>query len=310
MSRVPLRLAPWLRRTGLGALLTTDRRPGLVVLAYHRIGTGAGTPGDPALFDATASEFDAQLRTLQQYADLVAPEDVADVAAAGGRAVLLTFDDAYADARHTVLPVLAAHGARAAFFVATGFVDRPRLPWWDELVWMAERSGAPAGTAAAWTTAYKALPSHEAEAYLDDLARSTGTGRAPASVARGEWCTWDDVRALRDAGMTLGAHTHDHPVLARAPRRRQARELTTGIARIEAETGVRARWLAYPVGQRDSFSTVTREVARDAGIELAFSAYGGWNPWEELDPLDVRRVYAPVTAERLRARVTRPALFA
>lgn len=311
MPRLPVRLGPWFEHSGLSALLAPRHRwRGLVVLAYHRIGVPDGGVTDPSLFDATAEEFDAQLAVLSEHADLIAPEELDDIGARRGRAVLLTFDDGYADARRVALPVLQARVVRAAFFIATGFVDRPRPTWWDELAWIAERSGAGPEAAAAWTSRLKSLPAESTDAYLEYVAAEARTGRAPAAVPPGTWCTWDDVRALRDAGMTLGAHTHDHPVLARASAARQIRELVTGMDRLEAETGVRPRWLAYPVGQPDCFDATTRAAAQAAGIELAFSAYGGWNRWETLDRYDVRRVCAPIAPARLRARVTHPALFA
>ncbi|MCW3016473.1 MAG: polysaccharide deacetylase [Solirubrobacterales bacterium] len=308
--RVPLRLAPVFDRCGLRALLAGRRRwRGLVVLAHHRVGDARTVVGHPGQLSVDEETLDRQLQILRRDADLIEPAALHEARSHRGRAVLLTFDDGYADARATALPILQAHGAAAVFFIATGFIDRPRLPWWDELTWIAERAHRPAA-AGDWTAHYKQLGSGAAERYLDELARRTGVGRAPASAGAGQWCDWDDVRTLRDAGMTIGAHTHDHPVLARAPAERQRHELCLGMDRIEAETGARPRWLAYPVGQRASFSETTRRVAQEAGIELAFSSYGGWNPWSELDRYDVRRMWVPADPARLRARVLAPRLFA
>jgi peptidoglycan/xylan/chitin deacetylase (PgdA/CDA1 family) len=308
--RVPLRLAPVFDRCGLRALLAGRRRwRGLVVLAHHRVGDARTAIGDPGLYSADEETLDRQLEVLRRDADLIDPVSLDAVRDACGRAVLLTFDDGYADARTAALPILQAHGAAAVFFIASGFVDRPRLPWWDELSWIAERAGRP-GAAAGWTAHYKQLGSTAAERFLDELARRTGVGRAPVAAGAAQWCSWEDVRALQGAGMTIGAHTHDHPVLAQAPAARQCHELRHGLDRIQAETGRRPRWLAYPVGQPESFTATTRRAAAEAGIELAFSSYGGWNPWSRLDHYDVRRMWAPADPARLRARVLTPWLFA
>jgi peptidoglycan/xylan/chitin deacetylase (PgdA/CDA1 family) len=290
--------------------LLAGRRPwkGLLVLAHHRVGDATGTAGDPSLFAVDEDGLDDQLAVLRRDADLIDPAALHDVRGRRGRHVLLTFDDGYADASTAALPILRAHGARAVFFIASGFVDRPRLPWWDELRWMACRAGRPQD-AARWTAHYKRLPSDRAERYLDELALRTGTGRAPQSAAAHDWCTWADVRALQRAGMTIGAHTHDHPVLSRASAERQRRELRHGMDRLQAETGTRPTWLAYPVGQRDSFTATTRRIAEEEGIELGFSSYGGWNPDGRIDPYDVRRIWVPRDPVRLRARVLAPRCF-
>jgi peptidoglycan/xylan/chitin deacetylase (PgdA/CDA1 family) len=307
---LPLRLAPALDRHPVLRTLLAGRRPwkGLVVLAHHRVGDAADAVGDPSLFAVDEAGLDEQLAVLTRNADVIDPEGVTEVRRKRGRHVLLTFDDGYADASTAALPILRAHDVRAAFFVASGFVDHPRLPWWDELRWMAGKSGR-GERANAWTEHYKRLPSEAAERYLEELAVRTGVGRAPRAVAREEWCTWDDVRALRRAGMAIGAHTHDHPILARASAERQREELRHGMDRIEAETGDRPTWLAYPVGQRDSFTATTRRIAAEEGIDLAFSSYGGWNPGGRIDPYDVRRIWVPADPARLRARVLAPRCF-
>lgn len=307
--RLPLRSAPMLERTALTRLLrAAGRRAGVIVIGHHRIGDATGRPGDPALFSATEDELDAQLRTIAASAQLIGPDDLEQAWDARGPHVLLTFDDGYADSRHAALPILEAHGARAAFFITTGFIDRPRLPWWDELTWIARQGGRP-GSAAGWIAHYKLLPTDAAEQFVEVLAEQVGCGRPAASWAADEWCTWDDVRALQDAGMEIGAHTHDHPVLERATPARTRFEIGRSLDRLQAETGRRPRWFAYPVGGRDCFGPVARAELADHGVELAFSCYGGWNPGQPADRYDVRRLSASADEARLRAQVQAPAVF-
>ncbi len=62
------------------------------------------------------------------------------LAAKRGRYGMITFDDGYRDNHATALPILKREGVTATFFVATGFIDAPRLPWWDEIAWMVRTS--------------------------------------------------------------------------------------------------------------------------------------------------------------------------
>ena len=53
---------------------------------------------------------------------------------------MITFDDGYVDNYELAFPVLKANDAKGVFFVATGFIDEPRLAWWDEIAWMIRSS--------------------------------------------------------------------------------------------------------------------------------------------------------------------------
>ena len=117
--------------------------------------------------------------------------------------------------------------------------------------------------------------------------------RRPA-LAASTWMTWDMVREMRRGGMAFGAHTVDHPVLARcsadAPAARDRR-----VGR-PAPRGARARpptLFSYPDRRAPARSTRARApAAREAGITHAFSLYGGLPapgpPRPARHPADVR----------------------
>jgi len=313
------------------AVARVGRWRGVLVLSYHRIGDSAGQPWDRTLWSAGADALDEQLAILARDADVI---DVADVADAlrepAGRRVLLTFDDGYRDNHDVAFPLLRRHGLPAVFFLATGFLDRPHVAWWDEIAWMVTRSerhvlagaalpsaglslgGDGAATIAQLIAAYKRLPGDLAEDYLDRLAGATGVARPGPADAQELWMTWAMARELRDSGMAIGGHTVTHPVLARAAPELQHREIVDCARRLHDELDVAMRWFAYPVGARDTFTAVTREILADCGVELAFSSYGGLGLASRWDPLDVPRVhvgreYGP---RLLQAAISLPRLFA
>jgi len=326
------------------ALRLLRRWPGVLVLNHHRIGDSRDGPWDPAMFSATRQELDSHLATLARLTHVIGPHELhRAVHAEPGRRVLLTFDDGYRDNHDLALPLLAAHGLTATFFLATGFLDQPRAPWWDEIAWIVRHAehrpggwgsagtGAgggirpagggvpsagggprPTGDAedtviAALVARHKALPAGDGERFLDDLARDLGSGRCPAEDAAGLWMTWDDARRLRAAGMTVGGHTVSHPILARLSPERQREEIAGCATRLREELGEEMPWFAYPVGAPDSFTAVTAGLLREAGVELAFSYYGGFARPRGWDPLDVPRVHVDAAlGARLLAQRYRP----
>jgi peptidoglycan/xylan/chitin deacetylase (PgdA/CDA1 family) len=320
------RAAQLLDASGVGALL---RRlapwSGVLAFAYHRIGDARAAEGDRSLWSVTADTLDAQLRVLAREADVVGVDALREPSALRrGRHVLLTFDDGYRDAYDEAYPLLRAHGLTAAFFLSTSFLDAPRPSGWDEIAWMVRRSehtgvaGVPfdqhdrEGAVRRLVGQYHRMPAELAPGYLDALGDALGTGRCPREAAADTWLTWDLAREMRDGGMTFGGHTHTHPVLARLSEEEQRVEVLECRRRLARELGQAMLTFSYPVGGRDTFDARTKACLWDAGVELAFSSYGGIARADAWDPLDIRRVSPGPTADPavLRAAVTLPGRFA
>ena len=319
---------------GSGALAALRRAApwsGVLCLNYHRIGNGAASVFDRGLWSADEGGFDAHVRFLCSHFDVVAPPDLDLILKRRrGRHILITFDDGYRDNYRAALPVLKRHGARATFFVATGFIDHPALPWWDEIAWMVRSStkaGLPAGrwlggpvpfdepdreaAVRACLRAFKSMPAAEHAEYLESLAGATGSGRCPAGPEAGLWMTWEMLREMRSAGMTIGGHTATHPVLARLPQPAQREEIAACGRRLAEELGEPMRYFSYPVGGPDAFDDGTRACLREAGVQYAFSYYGGYRTFDDWDDLDVRRIAIEREsgAGTVRAIATLPWLF-
>lgn len=114
-----------------------DSWRGVPVLMYHRV--DADVPRDPVGRDLTVepASFEAQLRYLRDHriATLTAA-GLAQALSSGDRpsaAIVLTFDDGYDDAATAALPLLVKYGARATFYVSSGFVGTPRHLSWRQM---------------------------------------------------------------------------------------------------------------------------------------------------------------------------------
>jgi peptidoglycan/xylan/chitin deacetylase (PgdA/CDA1 family) len=305
------------------------RRPYLLSLAYHRV--GVPVPGfDPEIWSVTPEDFDAQVRHLATTFDVITPDDLPDIQAGRrGRFAMITFDDGYRDNFEIALPILRSQGARASFFVTTGFVDGTEDAWWDRIASIVEsgvgrpleappyldtplhiEAGAQAAARHRLLATYKRLPGEDARRFLALLeaqapraARASGSGRT--------WMSWDEVRGLRDAGMHVGGHTHSHPVLARLDVHAQERELKTCATRLSSELGRAMATFSYPVGGADAFDDATRSHLAALGVRYAFSYYGGVTDLNAVDPYDLRRIGIELDHDRqiFRAMVGSPRVF-
>ena len=273
-----------------GALSPAGRRARLSVTIFHRV-----RPNPDPLFPAEpdADRFDAQLRLLKRWFDVLPLPDAVDALRKGrlpARALAITFDDGYADNRTVALPILQRHSVPATFFVTTGFLDGGRM--WNDTVIEALRSctlpevdldalglgrhrlnSTEERRAAIERVVGKVkyLPVDERQEKVDALAQLCG-----APLPDDLMLTSAQVREMRAAGMTIGAHTVHHPILARLAEDEARDEIARGKSSLERILGEPVRLFAYPNGKprRDYLASHVR-MAMEAGFDAAFTTANG-----------------------------------
>ncbi len=87
-----------------------------------------------------------------------------------------------------------------------------------------------------------------------------------------DYMTWDDLRAARDEGVTIGNQTASHPHLPRIDDAAAEREFAHSVERLGAELGGRPDLIAYPYGEAG-----LREMtlARSYGFRAGFGQHSG-----------------------------------
>jgi peptidoglycan/xylan/chitin deacetylase (PgdA/CDA1 family) len=308
----------------------------LAVLNYHRVNSPAAAAElDSGVLDATPEDFEAQMRALCRHLTPISLDEL--LAWLDGRPlppnpVLVTFDDGYLDNLEVAVPILRRCGIVATFFIASRYVSERRLFWWDRLSWTVKNArrrrfvvdanppieidldeGIP--TAERQLQLYvKRQPGLSLEAFLDALAAAAEApwnAAVEAAIVGRTVMTWDQVRALRHAGMHVGSHTRTHRVLQTVPPAELESELAGSRADLEAQLRESVRVIAYPVGRPIADTPAIRAAVAAAGYTLGFSYQTGMQRLSVLDPLDVHRlgVDGGESASRVLARVAAPRLF-
>ena len=234
-------------------------------------------------------------------------------------AALITFDDGYRDNFTTALPILRELGVPAAFFIPSGYLEAPRLPWWDHVACAIKRTSSPrlvlerhpgdpapltielgtnptdAQRTAAIMTVIRAFLDRaipDPPWFLDRLDRQADVAIDAEARGRDLFMGWDEVRQLLAAGMAVGSHGHSHVALGGLDDDAQRRELAGSKAALEQSLGREVPAIAYPFGWPGTFTARTTELAAEAGYRLAFSSLEGVNrPVRPgFDPLSLRRL--------------------
>ncbi len=270
---------------------------GVILTLHHVRPEGAGGFRPNGLLEITPDFLDRTLSLIRAEGyDLVSlDEALARLSAprTGRFFVALTFDDGYRDNVEHAWPVLAKHGVPWTLFVTTGFADRTARLWWLELeeairtlphVNVTLPDGpftANAGSDAEKQRAFGGLywrlrrqPEAILLSAIADLSKQAGIDAA-ALVER-ECLPWETLRALAGApGVTIGAHTLSHPMLAKHDEAFARTETVESKTRLEAELGVSIRHFAYPVGDPTSAGPREFALAKAAGFASAVTTRPG-----------------------------------
>lgn len=244
----------------LGAL--RGRR--LTILIFHRVHARADPlfPGEP-----DAQRFRRIARYLRRTFKVLSLGDAAMALARRelpARALVITFDDGYADNAEVALPILREHGLTATFFVSTGFLDGGRM-WNDTVIECVRRSSRadvdlaclglgclPLGNLDERRTALetilrkvKYLDLAGREQVLPLIQRAFAVEALPSDLMMRS----DQVRLLHRSGMEIGGHTVHHPILAALPVDAATSEIAQGKQRLEAIVQAPVEVFAYPNGK-------------------------------------------------------------
>lgn len=87
-----------------------------------------------------------------------------------------------------------------------------------------------------------------------------------------DYMTWDQIRELRDAGVTIGSQTATHLHMPYSSAKANVADLAKSNERFKAELGSAPKLFAYPYGEA---SNAVKKYVRDAGFIGAFGQHSG-----------------------------------
>jgi peptidoglycan/xylan/chitin deacetylase (PgdA/CDA1 family) len=267
----------------------------LLALTYHRVVPRPPDVTDHPVNTLFADEFEQQMRFVARRYHVITGEELRAVLASEREmprnALAITFDDGYENNYSCALPILREIGLRAFFFVTTNLIGHPeRSLWFDRLDKLLAEVPVQAflnavgrlepslqrGSLRELRGQLKRLPNATQSRILDELERQFSVV-APAIADPGlcRLMTWEQVRSLQAAGMTIGSHTTNHQILSAAEAEAVRAEVTVSREHIERETGVPCWTFAYPNGQRADFREADERAVAEAGYSCAFTQMPG-----------------------------------
>jgi len=112
------------------------------------------------------------------------------------------------------------------------------------------------------------------------------------------------LKALHNAGVTIGAHTRSHPNLgAISDPTVLFDEVITATREMEEVIGGSIKHFAFPYGQIDNLNARVFQMCKEHGFSSVSSAYGGFNQIGD-DPFHVRRFHGDPSLARIKNWLT------
>lgn len=250
------------------------------ILMYHRFSEGEE-------FGKTSRKvFETHLEYLIKNYKIISLTD-AVTNGSDEKTVVLTIDDGYRDFYDIAFPVLKKFGITATLYVVTGFVDERCWIWTDKARYLLgqtrlERFSFTVGQkhfdevlgdtnsrlalAGRVNSELKKLPDTEKELVLRELAKELSVGIDELPPAEFYPVNWDQVREMAEAGVEIGSHTVNHPILTNVGGESLADELTSSKLVLENILQRETLHFCYPNG---NVSNRERDAAEKAGYTSA-----------------------------------------
>jgi peptidoglycan/xylan/chitin deacetylase (PgdA/CDA1 family) len=210
------------------------------------------------------------------------------------RFVCLTFDDGYRDTLHWAYPILKEANVPFAVYVPTSFPDRLGELWWlalEAVIARNNRVGLVIGgrdrkfdcrtvaeKRALYDEIYWWLRSRSTETELREAVRNLAAYyQVDIAAFCNELCMdWPELAELAaDPLVTIGAHTVNHPMLAKLATDSVRSEIDLSRSVIEAALAVRPQHLSYPFGDCSSAGAREFEIAAELGFKTAVTTRPG-----------------------------------
>jgi peptidoglycan/xylan/chitin deacetylase (PgdA/CDA1 family) len=287
-------LSALLDRIGIDDVYAFSKKmfaPQISIFVYHRVG--------PQLHDwlyrpVNEHVFERQIQWLKSTHSIISLEELADSIRErkqpGGNIAVITFDDGYKDNYLHAFPILKKYQVPATIFLTTGCIDQRKLLWSDALDHIVLTTGAEAiehemlGTIPIKSRKEKSSALFEIKQnvmkkitntqklrLLEDLERELAV-EIPEHLGDDIMLSWDEVRTMREGGISFGGHTVTHPILSNTTIKEAAYEIGQSKRRIEEELGERITTFAYPNGKPADFNADTINLLKQNNYTCAVTS--------------------------------------
>jgi peptidoglycan/xylan/chitin deacetylase (PgdA/CDA1 family) len=301
-------------------LLTSVRREHpFIILVYHRIVDDRSRYlKKGAVVHHHVKDFKREVLYLKRSFQILSMDEVVDRIKSGmgfrRPSIAITFDDGYLDNYTLAYPVLKKHGVPATIYLTTSLVGTPDRIWTDQ-IGLAFLETPKDHFSFSELFGDKTVPiktkeeKEEANSDVSELLKLRSDGKRKELMQKlfetlevnesvGRNCgermmlNWDEVQEMRKDGVTMGSHSHTHPILSRMSIQKAKDEILKSKKVLEENVDIEVKHFSFPNGREEDFSEELRDYCREIGFESVCSVTYGTNDASEKNLFSLKRVGA------------------
>jgi peptidoglycan/xylan/chitin deacetylase (PgdA/CDA1 family) len=278
-------------------------------VVFHDISAGESPFTRGMSVSITPRKFEAALRFLTRHYTPVRLQDVLTDSGGRGlspRAVLVTFDDAYASVAKSAAPLCRQFGVPAVFFVNAAFLDNQRLAPDNLVCYVANALGMETINAAAravrgtetpelqslsevFTCFFPGISLAQRAVFLDALRQFGGINESRMAREAGLYLTSKQLCDLASFDFEIGNHTYSHVHCRSLSQEEFGPEVDRNKAELEALSGTKVRSFSPPYGSSTDLTHHITEHLKRSGHKAVFLSESVANP-RGADPFRLDRV--------------------
>jgi peptidoglycan/xylan/chitin deacetylase (PgdA/CDA1 family) len=264
----------------------------VVILLYHRVTV---LSRDSHSIAVSPVNFRAQMEYLNRNYRIVRFED--NWSTLSGPAIVVTFDDGYADNALEALPILDEVGVPATFFISTGDMGSTNAFWWDELerlllgefvypscfvlkdprhgkTWLTTDSCEREIMHRELHSLILTINAERRKGWLTQIREWAGQESPTGETDR--ILNLDELKNLASNQLvTIGAHTVSHTPLSAMTEEEQRHEIIQSRDELEKFLGRKISVFSYPFGKKSDYNETSTRICLEAGFTKVAAAFPG-----------------------------------
>lgn len=274
------------------------------VLNYHRVMPSNGQECTQALDPLI---FEQQLIWLKKLFRVLSLQDALKLAKENRlprNVVVITIDDGFKDCFNYVFPLLQKHELTATFFITTSGLKNGYL-WESQIsqcftylnpnirqITLGKKtfdwtdSNSQNNAIQRMTELIKYQPLIQRQQLLDELSKQLNSSIDHLDT----FLTPAELKQMYKAGMTIGAHTVNHPILNLEKPEIAFNEIAYSKEELEKIIGAPIHFFAYPNGKFEvDFTSEHVQMVKDLNFQAAFSTEWGLVDFNNDNPFLLKR---------------------
>ena len=279
-----------------------------IILLYHRIvDDHSEYLNKGPVMHHHIKHFKREISYLKRNYQILSIDEVVDHLRSGKRfskpSIAITFDDGYLDNYALAYPVLEKYRVPAMIYITTGVMGTSKGTWPDqieyalletnreefnlhglfndEIVKIKTRNEKEQANIKI-TEALKLQPDFERKQLMEELFKNLRVDINDVNNKRARMMlNGDEIKEMARNGITIGSHSHTHPILSRMPLQKAKEDIFISKKIIEENLDIKVKHFAYPNGRAEDFSEELRNYCQEIGFESVAALIHGTN-----DPLN------------------------